>query len=141
MRHWLALLAGPREGIPNAIKNDEHHLNSVLVSARQELVQAFEKTVPILVPEQVVQKNPDAGETQVLRPAEFPVDGRRVPSVGLPHLQLVNSAARREVAAGQPALLCLPVVSLLVGPLPARINGFPRRGAAAGQQEQHGNDR
>jgi hypothetical protein len=94
----------------------------MLVRNREKLVHPLEKPRRILLPEQVVQKHPHGVHADALGEAEFTVDRRQVERIGLPHLKLIDGAARNEVAAHQPRLPCIPGISLLCGP------GLIRRG-------------
>ena len=102
------LLAGMRERVPDTVEQDEHHADLVPVGRGEELLDPVEEALRIFLPRQVVQKDPDAGEAQALGPAELAVDRGQVERVGLPHLELVDRRARREVAADEPGMFTSP---------------------------------
>ena len=77
-----------------------------------------------------MQENADAGEAEALRPAEFAVDGHRIPRVGLPHFQLVDGGAGGEVCADEPGLFGIPAVGVLLGPFGAGMGLLMGRGAS-----------
>jgi hypothetical protein len=81
---------------------------------------ALPKAARILLPEQVVQKNPHRVHAQLLRPSELDIDALRIERVGLPHLELVDRARRNVVAAQGPGLSRIPRIGLLRSPALAR---------------------
>ena len=88
------LLAGVRERVPDTVEQHEHHADLVPVGRGQELLDPLEESLRVLLPEQVMQEDPDAVEAQALGPAELAVDRGQVEGVGLPHLELVDRRAR-----------------------------------------------
>ncbi len=95
------------------------------------------KPCGILLPEAVVEEDADAGEAQILGPAELPIDGFEVEGVRLPHLELVDGGAWDVVAAAQPAPLLMPGAGLFGGPLISGEGGRGggNQGGQAGHQE------
>ena len=83
---------------------------------RQELVDALAKTGSVLLPQQIVQKYAHGVHAHGFGPSEFLVDLRGIEGGFLPHLQFVDRRFRDIVAANEPGLLCVPIVSFLFGP-------------------------
>ena len=102
------LLAGMRERIPDTIEQHEHHANLVPVGRGQELLDPVEESLRIFFPRQVMQKDPDAGKAQALGPTELAVDRGQVKRIGLPHLELVDRRAGREITADEPGMFTSP---------------------------------
>src|SRR5688500_15841568 len=121
VRLRLALLAEARVGIPHTVKQYEHHADAVLVGDAEELIDAREESLCVLLPENVVQEHANAVEPQPLGQREFPVDGVQVERFRLPHLELVDRVRRDVVAPDEPRLLAVPVVGFLLGPAPRRL--------------------
>ena len=100
-----ALLAQLRGRVPHGVEQDEDHADPVPVGDREEPVHPRQEPRRVLLPEQVVEEDPDAVEPQPLGPAQLAVDRRRVEGVRLPHLELVDRRAGDVVAADQPGML------------------------------------
>ena len=71
----------------------------------------------ILLPQQIVQKDPHGVHAQTLSPAQFLINFLRIESSRLPHFQFVDRGGGNEIAAHQPGLLLVPVVRFLLGPV------------------------
>src|SRR3569833_743743 len=119
MRPRLMLLPQLWRRIPNAIEQNKHHADVMLVSDGKKLVHSLKKPFVILFPKQVMKENPHTGKTELLRPAQFAINGRRIPGFRLPGFQLVDRGTRRKIATYKPGLLCIPRIRLLDGPLAA----------------------
>ena len=85
----------------------------VTVGNREKCVDPFFESVWILLPQEIVKKDPHGVPPQSLRPAEFLVDLRRVEAVCLPHFQLVDRVFRNVVRPDKPALLVVPGICFL----------------------------
>src|SRR6266576_2397958 len=132
----LALLAGLGKRVPNTVEQDEHHTELVFLRDAQEMFHAPEQTPVVLLPNQIMQKNADAREAEVMGPAEFAVNGIRIPSVGLPHFELVDGGAGREVAPDEPRLFCIPHVGLFRRPLDPWRGAVARSGLATEERQE-----
>lgn len=95
----------------------------MLLCDGQKFVHAFEETLWILFPKQIMQENAHAVEADLLRPAEFAVNRLWIKRICLPHLQLVDRCAGGEVAADEPAMLGLPFICFLDRPRRLRKRG------------------
>ena len=86
------------------------------VSDFEELFNVREKRIPVGAPHLVMKEDPDAVEPQVLGPAQFLVNFRRVKCARLPHLDLVSGICRNIVAAHRPLPGGIPFIGLFFGP-------------------------
>src|ERR1700681_126809 len=84
----------------------------MLVRDLKELIHPAKKPGGVLLPQEVMQKHSHGVHAQVLRPTQFAVDRRQIKCVRLPHLQLIDGRAWKEIASDQEWLTRVPFVSL-----------------------------
>ncbi len=102
--------------IPAGIEDHKHGTDMMLRRDGQKAVDAFLKTCGILLPEQVVEKDPHRVHAHRLCPGEFGIDLGRVEGCLLPHFQLVDRRLGNVITANQPRLLRVPGVRFLLRP-------------------------
>ncbi len=71
----------------------------------EELAQPLEEALRVLLPQQVVQEDAHRVHADAFGHAEFLVVQRRIPGLGLEHLQLIDRVRGDVVRADQPRLL------------------------------------
>src|SRR5215218_5774848 len=98
----LRLLAEVGIWVPYAVEYDKQRFNAMLVSNLQILVDTRVKTLRILTPREVVQKHAHGVHADILRVAQFAVDGGGIKRFSLPHFKLVDGGARHKIRADQP---------------------------------------
>lgn len=103
-------------GQPAGVKQDKHHANVMLVGDIQKCLEALEKSLGILSPQKVVEKNTDNTHAQVGSIAKFTVDGFQIKGICLEHFQFIDSGAGRKVGACLPSHFLLPCTSRFNGP-------------------------
>ena len=106
-RFRLRLFAEGKIGIPAVVEEHEHGFDAVFVRNGEIGFHASEESRGVLFPKQIVQKDAHNAHADRLRPAEFAVDCGGIKRFRLPHFQLIDRGARREVAAEPP--LSVPV--------------------------------
>jgi hypothetical protein len=106
----------PELGAPAVVEEDEHRPDVVLVSDRKKMFETLQETARVLVPEKIMQEDPDRVEAQPFGPAEFLVDSLRVEGLRLPHLQRVDGRPGDVVAAERPRLRVGPGPGPGLGP-------------------------
>src|SRR2546423_11678035 len=116
MRNRCTLTAEVGEWIPHCVEQDEHRPDVVSLRDRQEAIHSIEESNRILLPEEIVQEHPHGVEPEGFGPAELAIDGARIEGVSLPHLQLIDGGAWREVAADQPTGRLTPLDRTLLWP-------------------------
>ena len=110
-------------GVPAVVEQDEHCPDVVTVGDLQEALEPAQEPARVLLPEQVVEEDPDRVEAEILGPAELLVDDEGIEGLRLPHLERVDRRPRDVVAAERPRLATGPNVGLL---------GRPARGGGVG---------
>jgi len=98
------------------VKQGQENSHAMMVSDTKEVVNSFGKSIRVVVPDQIVQIDPQRIEPEVLSPAQFSVDCFSVVCVCLPHFQLVNRGAWQEVTAHKPRLCAVPILCLISSP-------------------------
>jgi hypothetical protein len=101
----------------------------VLLRDGEELIDAMQEPVRVLLVREIVQEHAHRVHADGLRPPEFEIDPRRIERRGLPHLQFVDRCRGDVIGADQETLARVPVVRLLLGPAPCRGGGHRRRAA------------
>src|SRR6185369_4785995 len=105
MRFGIALFAERRVRIPHTVEKDKERADVVLVGNLQETVHPIEKAGGVLVPKEIVKENAHTVEAKLLGVAQFAIDRNGVKGVSLPHLELVDRGAGREVTPNEPGRL------------------------------------
>jgi hypothetical protein len=72
--------------VPAIIKHHEHGFNLVRVSDFKELLNPLFKASWILLPQKRMKEDSDDSKPDTLGISELPIDGRKIKSLGLPHL-------------------------------------------------------
>ena len=103
-------------------KESHETADAVAVCNFQKFLNVSEECVAVGAPHLVVKEYADAVESEFLGPTKFFVDFGRIPSGGLPHLNLIAGVCRDIVAAHRPVALDVPCVGFFLGP--ASCNRF-----------------
>lgn len=114
-RDGLELLAHPR-GKPAIVEQHEQGSDANCVRQLQECLNPGLKAFSIDLPDEVMEKDPNAVHANFGSPLEFPGDRFRIEGLGLPHFELVTGRAWREVSAHPPRLLERPTRGALPRP-------------------------
>ncbi len=86
------------------------------VAYREEVVHALLQALGVVGIDHTAQEHAHGLEAELLCPTQFLVDGGVIVGVFAPHLNLVDGVGGDVVAARQPRVLLVPVVSLLCTP-------------------------
>ena len=115
--------AEPGVRIPAGVEEHEDRPDMMAGGDGKEGVHALLEAFGVLLPHQVVQKDPHGVHPDGFGPAQFAVDGGGVEAFGLPHLQLVDGRRGQKVGANGPGLLRIPCVGLRLRPTLLRVQG------------------
>ena len=123
--HWLLWTPGSGSGcLPtrgSGLKQSSNRITSVEMPCLSAMSRNWRKVSlqpgGVGFPHGVVHEDAHRVEAEVLRPAEFAVDGLGVEGFLLPHLHVVDRGAGQEIAADQPRLLAVPRPRFRGGPL------------------------
>ena len=77
-RFRIALPSELRKRIPAGIEENKHRFDFMSVGDTQKLVHPFFESFGVLLPEQIVQKDPQGIHPQTLRPTKLFVDRLRI---------------------------------------------------------------
>src|SRR5262249_59410799 len=91
--------------IPAGIEQDKNRTDMVLRGDGQELIDTLCEARGVLLPEEVVQKNPHGLHAHTFRPSQFLVDLIGIKSFGLPHLEFINCSGGQVVFLLSPHVL------------------------------------
>ncbi len=120
LRRWLSSNRGIR--IPAIIEENKQRPNLVLRSNLQKRRHPLLKSFRVSLISQIMEINPNRVHPNPFRPSQLPINRPRIPTLRLPHLQLVDRSRRQKVSPDNPRLLRLPLVSLFSCPLNTRKN-------------------
>ena len=82
----------------------------------QELVDAAQEALRILLVGEVVQEHAHRIHADVRRPSQLEIDAGRIEGIGLPHLELVDCGGGHVIGADEEALTGIPLAPLRLGP-------------------------
>ena len=86
----VTLTANNRPWVPDAIKKNWHHGDSMRDGNLEHLLNAVQECFALGLPKQVVHKDSHAVHAEQFgRPAQFAINRLQIKSVGLPHLKLI----------------------------------------------------
>jgi hypothetical protein len=98
--------------VPAVIKKNKNGFYVPVVCNPEVLVHPLLKSGGILLPCQMMQKNPHAIKTDTLGITQLPGDRSAVKTIRLPHFQLINGRARNKITTPQPTLPGIPAIRL-----------------------------
>ena len=131
------LRAGLRQGIPNAVKNDEDNREVMAAGGAEELVHPVEKSSRVLLPGEVVEEDAQGIETQILGPGQFTVDLLEIEGIRLPHFELIDRVGGNIIAPDRPGPLLHPGLGFFRGPArPGAVGAAGKTGRW--QHDRHG---
>src|SRR5580704_10404691 len=115
---WLGLWldAGFRVIIPAVIKKYKNGLDLIIIRDMQVFVHALFKSFGICLPGNIVKENTNGIETDLVRPAQFALNGRFIKGCCLPHFQFIDGGTGYKITADNPALMFVPVVRFFGSP-------------------------
>ena len=85
-------------------------------SQGEEVVNPVEESRGVILPQQIMQKNPQRVEPRTGSPAKFAVNGLGLEGIALPCFQLVDGVSQAIVTADQPQLPRRPFLGLFLCP-------------------------
>src|SRR5207248_293453 len=97
-------------------KKNKDRLDVMLACDLQESVDSACKSLRVLLPHEVMEKNSHRVQPDRFGPAQFQIDALGIECVLLPHFQFVRSSSGKVVAPHQPAMLCVPGIGLRFSP-------------------------
>src|SRR5579884_854583 len=105
-----------RVWIPTRVEQHKDGTNLMLRANSEELVDSSLESSGILLPKEIVKEDAHGVHADSFRPAKFTIDLRRIKSIGLPHLKLVDRRSRKKIASHQPWLVGIPIIGLRFSP-------------------------
>ena len=87
---------------PAVVEEDEPGADSMTVGNFEVSLHAVQESGRVLFPEEVVKVDPHDVHSDLPGVPQFPVDGRRIETLLLPHFQLVDCGGWNEVGAEVP---------------------------------------
>ena len=116
--HGLGLRPGRGIGVPAVVEQHGHRADAAARGRGEEALEAPEEAGGVDGPGEVVEEHAHRVHAEPGGPRELPLDGREVERLRLPHLELVDRGARREVAPDDPGLPACPRRRSLGRPAP-----------------------